>query len=160
MMREWRNEQLLKITECYKPQNIYNADETEHFFRLPTNKTLSLKGGPYNGGNNSKGRTTFLLAANATETGKLLLVVILKSENPNCFKNVTKFPTKYVAKRKAWVKKASFTDYLRTLNAKMSSQNRKILLFIDQCAAHPQNTRYLKNVKDVFLQTFNYSTRE
>jgi hypothetical protein len=33
----------------------------------------------------------------------------------------------------------------------MSSQNRKILLFLDQCAAHPQDASYLKNVKVVFF---------
>jgi hypothetical protein len=32
---EWRKEQLLKITEGYKPKNIYNADETGLSFRLP-----------------------------------------------------------------------------------------------------------------------------
>jgi hypothetical protein len=51
-------------------------------------------------------------------------------------------PTKYVANRKAWVTQAIFTDYLSALDAKMSSQNRKILLFLDQCAAHPQDTSY------------------
>jgi hypothetical protein len=61
-------------------------------------------------------------------------------------------PTKYVANRKAWVTQAIFTDYLRALDAKMSSQNRKILLFLDQCAAHPQDTCYLKNVKVVFFR--------
>jgi hypothetical protein len=36
----------------------------------------------------------------------------------------------------------------------MSSRNRKILLFIDQCAAHPQDTSYLKNVNvEIFPPT-------
>jgi hypothetical protein len=60
-------------------------------------------------------------------------------------------PTKYVANRKAWVTQAIFTDYLRALDAKMSSQNRKILLFLDQCAAYPRDTNYLKNVEVVFF---------
>jgi hypothetical protein len=48
----------------------------------------------------------------------------------------------------------------------MSFQNRKILLFLDRCAAHPQDTRYLKRVKVVFFppQTApgfsNHLTRE
>jgi hypothetical protein len=45
-VEEWRKEQLLKIFESYEPKNIYNADETGLFFRLPPNKTLSLKGDP------------------------------------------------------------------------------------------------------------------
>jgi hypothetical protein len=47
---------------------------------------------------------------------------------------------------------------------KRVSKNMKILLFIDQCAVHPQDTSYLKNEKIVFRsQTApkfsNYSTR-
>jgi hypothetical protein len=32
---DWRREQLLKIIKGYEPKNIYNADETGPFFRLP-----------------------------------------------------------------------------------------------------------------------------
>jgi hypothetical protein len=110
-----------------------------------------LKGDPCNGGKNSKERITVLLACNADGTDKLPLLVIGKSENPRCFKNVRQLPTKYVAIRKAWVTQAIFTDYLRALDAKMSSQNSKILHFLDQCATHPQDTSYLKNVKVVFF---------
>jgi hypothetical protein len=112
---------------------------------------MSLKGDPCNGGKNSKERITVLLACNADGTDKLPPLVIWKSENPHCFKNVRQLPTKYVANRKAWVTQAIFTDYLRALDAKMSSHNRKILLFLDQCAAHPQDTSYLKNVKVVYF---------
>jgi hypothetical protein len=35
----------LKITEGYKPQNIYNTNENGIFFRLLPNKTPSVKGG-------------------------------------------------------------------------------------------------------------------
>jgi hypothetical protein len=51
---QWRKEQLLRITEGYKCKNIYNADDTGLFSRLPPNKTLSLKGDPGSGGSNSK----------------------------------------------------------------------------------------------------------
>jgi hypothetical protein len=148
-VEEWRKEQLLRIFEGYKSKNIYNAEEIGLFFRLPPNKTLSLKGDPCNGGKNSKKRITVVLDRNADGTDKLPPVVIGKSENPCCFKNVRQLPTKYVANRKAWVTQAIFIDYFRALDAKMSSQNRKILLFLDQCAAHPQDTSYLKNVKVV-----------
>jgi hypothetical protein len=150
-VEEWRKEQLLKIFYCYEPMNIYNADETGLFFRLPPNKTLSLKGDPCNGGKNSKERIMVLLDCNGDGTDKLPPLVIGKSENPRCFKNVRQLPTKYVANRKAWVTQVIFTDYLRALDAKISSQSRKILLFLDQCAAHPQDTSYLKNVKWCFF---------
>jgi hypothetical protein len=69
-VEEWRKEQLLKIFEGYKPKNIYNAEETGLFFRLPPNKTLSLKGDRCSGGKNSKERITVLLAFNADGTDK------------------------------------------------------------------------------------------
>jgi hypothetical protein len=141
---------VLNVFEGYEPNNIYNTDETGLFFRLPLNKTLSLKGDPCNGGKNFKDRIMVLLACSADGTDKPPPLVIGKSENRHCFKNVTQLPTKYVANRKAWVTQAIFTDYLRALDAKMSSQNRKILLFLDQCA-YLQDTSFLKNVKVVFF---------
>jgi hypothetical protein len=53
-MEDWRREQLLKITEFYKPKNIYNADWTGLFFRIPPNKTLSWKGSSCHYGKNSQ----------------------------------------------------------------------------------------------------------
>jgi hypothetical protein len=83
-----------------------------------------LKGDPCNGGKNSKEKITILLAWIADLTDKLTPFVIGKSENPHCFKNDVKLPTKYVANRKAWATHTIFTDYLRPLHAKTSSQNR------------------------------------
>jgi hypothetical protein len=39
-----------------------------------------------------------------------------------------------------------FEEFLQTLNAKMAAKNRNILLFIDNCAAHPKNVAHLSNV--------------
>jgi hypothetical protein len=49
-VEEWRKEQLLKIMEGYKAKNICSAAESRLIFRLPPNKTLSLKVDPCNGG--------------------------------------------------------------------------------------------------------------
>jgi hypothetical protein len=54
----------------YETKNIYN-DESGLFFRLPPNKTLSLKGDPCSGGRNSNERMMVLLACNADETDRL-----------------------------------------------------------------------------------------
>jgi hypothetical protein len=42
-VEEWRNEQSLKITEGYKPKNIYTGNETGLFFRLPPTTTRRKK---------------------------------------------------------------------------------------------------------------------
>ncbi|KAL1228682.1 Tigger transposable element-derived protein [Trichinella spiralis] len=46
---------------------------------------------------------------------------------------------------------AIFESFLRMLDAKMRSMKRKILLFIDQCPAHPSDTLYLSHVKVVLF---------
>jgi hypothetical protein len=92
---------------------------------------------------NSKERITILLAC----TANLPLLFIGESESPYCFKSCPQICNH----RKAY---AIFIDYLRALDVKMSSQNRKILLSTDQCAPHPQDTNYLENLKVVlFPQT-------
>jgi hypothetical protein len=57
-----------------------------------------------------------------------------------CFKNVRMLSTEYRANKKSQVTQVIFTDCLRALDAKDSSQNRNILLFIDRYAAYPQDT--------------------
>jgi hypothetical protein len=100
---EWRKEQLSIIIEGHELKHIYNVDETGMFFRLSHNEAVNLKGDPYNHGKNSKESILVLLACNAYRTDKLPPLVIGKSESPCWFKNVRKFPTKYIANRKARV---------------------------------------------------------
>jgi hypothetical protein len=49
-LQQWKNgeRKLCKIVQSYEPKNIYNAEKTGLLFRLPPNKTLSLKGNPCN----------------------------------------------------------------------------------------------------------------
>jgi hypothetical protein len=42
-------------------------------------------------------------------------------------------------------------EYLKAFDAKMGSKNRKIVLFIDNCPAHPKNRDHLSNVHVEFL---------
>ncbi|XP_021920213.1 tigger transposable element-derived protein 6-like [Zootermopsis nevadensis] len=60
-----------------------------------------------------------------------------------------KLPVKYHANKKAWMTTDIFTAFLSSLDASMGAQGRKILLFVDNCAAHPKDTTFLRNVKVV-----------
>jgi hypothetical protein len=62
-----------------------------------------------------------------------------RNENLCCFTIIVSVPTRYGANRKSWIKEATFIDYLKALDAKVSSQKRKMLLFIHQCATYPQD---------------------
>jgi hypothetical protein len=73
---------------------------------------------------------------------------------------------KYFANKKAGMTTAIFTEFLRALDAFVGVQGRNILLFVDNCAAHPQDTSFLKNVKVLYypsnctsvLQPFDLGT--
>lgn len=56
---------------------------------------------------------------------------------------------KYRFNKKAWMTTEIFKEYVNWLNNKMIVQQQKILLFLDNCPAHP--VMHLSNVKLVFL---------
>ena len=82
---------------------------------------------------------------------KLKPLVIAKSENPRCFRGITKaaLPVIYRANKKAWMTTILFKEWLERLNGQMQLQHRNILLFVDNCGAHP--AVHLSNIKIVFL---------
>jgi len=51
---------------------------------------------------------------------------------------------------KVWMTTEIFYSFLHSLDAQMGAQNRQIILFVDNCAAHPKDTSFLRNVKVVW----------
>jgi len=49
------------------------------------------------------------------------------------------------------VTSATLEEFLVQLDHQKGAKNRKILLFIDQCAAHPGDTTAMKNITFLFL---------
>lgn len=78
-------------------------------------------------------------------------LVIGKSKNPRCFKNsyVEKLPIEWYHNKKSWMTREIMTDWLDKFYRRMQRENRKVLLFLDNAASHPQLV--LCNVKLVFL---------
>jgi hypothetical protein len=91
-------------------------------------------------------KVAVLLFVNSDGSDKQVSIVIGKSPKPRCFKNIKKLPSKYDANNKAWMTTDIFSSFLRSLDASMGAQNRNILLFVDNCAAHPKYTSFLRNV--------------
>ena len=85
----WFNE-LPNLIKDYEPKNIFNVDELGLFYKLLPNKTYRIRGEKFSGGKKSKERITVLLGGNMDGSEKLELVVIVKSRNPRCFKNIKK----------------------------------------------------------------------
>ncbi|GBM31506.1 Tigger transposable element-derived protein 4 [Araneus ventricosus] len=82
----WIMETLSKILRNnYKPENIFNADETALFFQCLPQKTLTFKKEKCFGGKQSKARITVMLGANMTGHQKLKPLVIGKKQNSKMF---------------------------------------------------------------------------
>ncbi|XP_052696045.1 tigger transposable element-derived protein 6-like [Crassostrea angulata] len=100
-MTVWKEKPNSLLTH-YAPQDIFNADETGIFFRMLPDRTLEFKNVNCLGGKN-KDRLTAMVCANMDGTENLPLLIIGKSANPRCFKNVLSFPVEYLANKKAWM---------------------------------------------------------
>ena len=49
-------------------------------------------------------------------------------------------PLCYEANSKAWMTATIFIEWPQKMDNEMKKQNHKILLFMNQCIAHPQDT--------------------
>ena len=93
-----------------------------------------------------KQRLTLLAYANAAGTCKIKFTVIEKSRNPHAFKKVKVFPVNYKANKTARVTQDLFVEWFNSqfvLKARTHCQSIglssdcKIILFLDNCPAHP-----------------------
>lgn len=149
-VEDWMATTLPALTEGYEARDIFNVDEAGLFYNLQPEKSLCFKGEACRGGQKSKQRVTVLFCCNADGSEKMQLTVIGKSQKPRCFKAAGRLPCIYKANKKAWMTSSLFLEFATDLDRKMCSQNRKIVLILDQCPAHPKEMT-LQNVKVVFL---------
>ena len=77
------------------------------------------------------------------------LLIIGKSTNPRCFKNIKSLPVDYTANKKAWMTNDIWLNYLQKFDNDMTKANRKVSLFVDNCTAHKNAP--LKSIKLQFL---------
>lgn len=68
---------------------------------------------------------------------KIKPLVLGKFNNPRCFKGIKTLPVEYMANSKAWMTSEFFERRVQKNWQKMRLENREILLFIDNCLAHP-----------------------
>ncbi|CAF3500964.1 unnamed protein product [Rotaria sp. Silwood1] len=139
----WKK-RLVVMIDKYNPNDIYNADETELFFKALPNRSLVTAKDSCKGGKRSKERFTVLLCTNMTGTDKLKPLMIGKSANPRCFKNlnVKNLPITWRSNRSSWMTASLFEDWLITVNKSMIKQKRKILLFMDHAPCHNPDVEY------------------
>ncbi|KAL4135901.1 hypothetical protein QTP88_007483 [Uroleucon formosanum] len=139
----------------YDSKDIFNADEFGLFFKCTPDRTLTFKGDTCHGGKKSKERVTVMVGANMTGTEKLKLLVIGKSKQPRCFKkkNVQSLPVTYAYNKKAWMLSTIYESWIFDLDKRFFNDKRKVLLFVDNCPAHPKTL--LHELKAI-LNQLNY----
>ncbi|XP_072172602.1 tigger transposable element-derived protein 4-like [Diadema setosum] len=146
----WRTESLPTIVKDYDQHDIYNADETGLFYRMTPDKTLAFSGTECHGTKQNKDRVNVMLCANMSGTEKLKPLVIGKAKKPRSLKNVRSLPVSNTANKKAWMVSEEFTAWVKQLDRRFAAEGRRVLLFIDNCSAHP-NVDGLQAVKLQFF---------
>nr|XP_014095325.1 tigger transposable element-derived protein 6 [Bactrocera oleae]XP_014095331.1 tigger transposable element-derived protein 6 [Bactrocera oleae]XP_014095339.1 tigger transposable element-derived protein 6 [Bactrocera oleae]XP_014095347.1 tigger transposable element-derived protein 6 [Bactrocera oleae] len=144
-------EKLPSLLRDYKPEDIYNADESGLFFRALPDKTIALKSEKCIGGKLCKERLTILFCTNMAGQKELLLV-IGKAAIPRAFKHLSlnELPVDWKSNKTAWMTREIMTAWLTQLNRKMRFQNRNIILFLDNAASHQIQISFT-NIKLIFL---------
>lgn len=79
----WRAQDLPAILAQFKPDDVFNDDETGLFWKLLPKATCDFKGRKCSGGKANKQRVTVVIGANMSGTEKLPLIVIGKSKKPS-----------------------------------------------------------------------------
>ncbi|XP_019391383.1 PREDICTED: centrosomal protein of 89 kDa isoform X4 [Crocodylus porosus] len=159
----YRNK-LLEIIEegGYTPQQVFNADETDLFWkRMPSRTYIFREEKSMPGFKVSKDRLTLLLGGNAAGDFKLKPLLVYHSENPRALKGYLKssLPVIWKSNKKAWVTisvfQSWFRDYFCPAVEKYCAENNlshKALLILDNAPGHPTTLDDLSdNVKVVFL---------
>ncbi len=93
---------------------------------------------------------TIFVAANMSGCDKLPLTITGKFESPRQLYTVRHLPFNYYFNSTSWMTGEIFLDYCLKLNVEMIKKKRSILIFIDNCKAHPVNLSFL-NIKIIFL---------
>lgn len=97
-----------------------------------------------------------MCAANMDGSEKLPLLVIGKSKKPRCFKNVKSLPVTYESNGKAWMTSVLFEKWITDLDQKFANEGRKVLMFLDNCSAHPKAVQ--EKLKAIELKFFPPNT--
>ncbi|CAE1153554.1 unnamed protein product [Acanthosepion pharaonis] len=130
------NDILPHLFRGYEPKDVWNCDGTGIFYKAIPSGSLRFAGDDQSNGTKfPKDRLTMRQFTNMDGSEKQA-VVVGQSAKPRCFKNVKTLPFSYFANRKAWMTSQLFTDVMKTLDRKMISQNRKIILFLDNETCH------------------------
>uniref|UniRef100_T1JMU9 HTH CENPB-type domain-containing protein n=1 Tax=Strigamia maritima TaxID=126957 RepID=T1JMU9_STRMM len=139
VVRDWQQHELPSILQQYSPRDIFVAGESGFLYHLLPDDLLRQKveNVPLPGQN--KDRLTALLCCNMDGSEKEKLLLIGRFPNPRSFKGVKSLPVTYGSDKRALMNAILFEKWFLRFDEKMKWQQRKVLLFIDNCPAHHLN---------------------
>lgn len=129
---------LSSLSSSYTPEDIWNADKSGIFFRALPDRMFAFRDDRRAGSKKPKDRVTVLFACSMTGE-KCKMFVIGRSLKPHCFQGVTTLPVWYRANVSSWITSSLFVEYLQEWNRELRLAQRRILILIDNCTAHPSN---------------------
>ena len=153
---EFRRDVLDPLLKQYRPNDIYNADETSFFFRLLASRTYAFEEESVRGSKHitAKDRMSLLLCTNMTGTDKRKPLIIGKSHRPTALKRrsitIKQLGIEYYSNQNGWMTSPIFQCWLKGWNEECIKQKREILLLIDNAPSHIVDDSY-SNIKVQFL---------
>ena len=136
VVASWQKDTLPMILSRYKPEDVYNMDETGLFYKCPNKRSMVMKGETCANGKLSKERITLVMCANMTGSDKLPVLVLGKSANPRCFKGVKTLPCPYRSNKRAWMTMDEFSKWLKDFDRRTRLRGRKVALVLDNAPSH------------------------
>ena len=120
---------LQQVFAKYKPENVFNMDETGLFYSMAPYRTIASR--QLSGFKKDKTRITVALCSNADGSEKLEPFFIGHFRKPRAFKNRSgdDLGLYYRWNTKAWMAALLFHEWLAKLDSRMRSQGRQIVPF-------------------------------
>lgn len=150
---EWRIK-LPYLSKGFSPENQFNANQTELFYRQASRRSYLQNGHCCAGGKSSRDRLSVLLCCSATGEKLKPLVVGNASSHLQTFNNasidVNNLPVTWRSSRGSRMTLEIFDDWLLSINQQMQTANRKILLVVDNAGNHKTSAK-LSNITIKFL---------
>jgi hypothetical protein len=151
--KPWKSKKVPELLQKFYADDIYSDDETGLFYRATPDGSLCYKHVQLLGSKKAMDRITVLRCSNMSGTDKKKLFVIGKRAESRCFKGLKmdSLQVEYCANNNAWMTSEIFKKRLMRWDVELQRKSRKVLLILDNCAAHPQCSGCLKNIQLEFL---------
>ena len=154
-VKDWFAKVLPELMNEFGPDDIYHATEMGLFYKATPDATFqfSLEKSLGDSGKDLE-QVTVLVCSNMTGCDKRKLLVIGENKNPPCFAfsilDINRLPVTYKASESAMMTAGIFEDWLNEWDSRLRAEDRKILVLVEMCSAHPPVTT-LNNIRLEFL---------